>query len=70
MIAFGDPEKTLSEVLARLAAGTELVTVLAGKNPPLGPEAVHAAAERVLSEAELELQHGGQEAHWWLLAAE
>jgi uncharacterized protein len=70
MIAWGHPESTLGEVLARLAAGSELITVLAGRNAPLSADAVQAAAERHLGEAELELQHGGQEAHWWLLAAE
>ncbi len=84
MVAWGEPGETLCRVLVSLAAGpngsgaanghngpppAELVSVLAGAEAPLDLHAV----ERLLDgevPAELELRDGGQQAYWWLLAAE
>ncbi|HWX45281.1 MAG TPA: DAK2 domain-containing protein [Solirubrobacteraceae bacterium] len=69
VIAWGEPAATLRAVLAALAAGAELLSVLAGEHPPLDPPAVAALLDGDL-EAELEQRHGGQPAYWWLLSAE
>ncbi len=70
VIAWGEPSVTLRAVLAALAAGAELISVLAGENAPLDPSAVAALLDGDLGGAELEQRHGGQPAYWWLLAAE
>ncbi len=67
LVAWGDPESTLREVIARLSDGAELVTVLRGVEAPLDDRTVASlAADGV----ELELSAGGQESYWWLLTAE
>jgi hypothetical protein len=70
VIAWGEPAPTLRAVLAALADGSELLSVLIGDGAPLGEEAVAALLDGDLGETELELRHGGQPAYWWLLAAE
>jgi uncharacterized protein len=67
LVAWGDPEATLREVLARLGDGAELVTCIAGDGAPLDAEAVLALAP---DGVELECEEGGQPSWWWLLAAE
>jgi uncharacterized protein len=67
VVAWGEPRETLRKVLATLADGAELISVLAGRGAPLEPEDV---AGLVNGGIELELHHGGQPAYWWLLAAE
>ncbi len=67
VVAWGDPGETLRAVLATLADGAELISVLAGRDAPLEPEEV---AGLVNGGVELELHDGGQPAYWWLLAAE
>ena len=67
VVAWGDPGETLAAVLAGLADGAELISVLAGQDAPLEPGDV---AELVNGGVELELHDGGQPAYWWLLAAE
>ncbi len=69
VIAWGEPAATLRAVLAALADGAELLSVLAGEHAPLDPPAVAALLDGEL-QAELEQRHGGQPAYWWLLAAE
>jgi uncharacterized protein len=69
MVAWGDPAATLRSVLAALADGAELVSVLTGEGAPLDHAAVVALLDGEEG-AELELRHGGQPAYWWLLAAE
>ena len=67
LVAWGDPGQTLTDTLAAVAAGAELVTCIVGKDAPLD----EAAIERATPDGvELELQEGGQPAWWWLLAAE
>jgi dihydroxyacetone kinase-like predicted kinase len=68
--AWGDAAHALVEVASRLAGGAELISVLAGKQAPLGLSAVADLLQDQIGDAELELREGGQEAYWWLLAAE
>jgi uncharacterized protein len=79
VLAWGEPEETLRQVLAKLAAGTggegpELISVLAGEDAPLGLDEVEPLGLQELVRAgepiELELRRGDQPAYWWLLAAE
>jgi DAK2 domain fusion protein YloV len=67
LVAWGDPEPTLRDVLSQLSAGAELVTVIAGQDAPLGAAAVAAL---VPDGAEVEHSDGGQPSWWWLLSAE
>jgi hypothetical protein len=75
VVAWGEPEATLHEVLGRLtnrdngSPPAELVSVLAGAHAPLDAEAVERLLEGV-DGVELEVREGGQAAYWWLLAAE
>ena len=67
LCAWGDASDTLTRTLARLTAGTELVTCIAGAEAPLGRPTVEAALPEAV---ELDYQEGGQPAWWWLLSAE
>ena len=67
VVAWGEPRETLRAVLATLADGAELISVLTGQDAPLAPGDV---AGLVNGGVELELHDGGQPAYWWLLAAE
>ncbi|MFI5004765.1 MAG: DAK2 domain-containing protein [Solirubrobacterales bacterium] len=69
VIAWGEPAATLRAVLAALAEGAELLSVLASEDAPLDPPAVAALLDGE-QQAELEQRPGGQSAYWWLLAAE
>jgi dihydroxyacetone kinase-like predicted kinase len=67
LVAWGTPEEALGHVLHALGAGgAELVSVIAGKDAPLGEQAVLAMANGV----EVEYAEGGQPAYWYLLSAE
>ena len=65
--AWGDPAATLRATLAAVAEGAELVTCIAGEDPPLDREAIEAALPEGV---ELEYHDGGQPAWWWLFCAE
>jgi hypothetical protein len=67
IVAWGSPQETLRDVLARLGEDAELITVLRGADAPLDDAAVEALAG---AQAELELSEGGQPSYWWLLSAE
>jgi uncharacterized protein len=67
VVAWGEPEATLRAVLEALADGSELISVLAGRDAPLQPAEI---AGLLNGGVELELHDGGQPAYWWLLAAE
>jgi dihydroxyacetone kinase-like predicted kinase len=67
LVAWGDPTETLASTLDRVAAGAELVTVIAGADAPIGRERLQ---ELVPEGVELEYHEGGQPAWWWLLCAE
>jgi hypothetical protein len=67
LVACGEPEPTLRATLAAVAEGAELVTCLAGEDPPLPRDAIEAALP---AGVELEYHEGGQPAWWWLFCAE
>jgi len=67
LVAWGQPDATLAQVLASLGDGSELITCIAGEGAPLASERV---ATLVPGEVELEHWVGGQGGHWWLLSAE
>jgi dihydroxyacetone kinase-like predicted kinase len=84
VVAWGEPGDTLQVVLIALAdresrspyaaaasSMPELISVLAGEDPPLGLADVETLMRGALDgELELEVRYGGQPAYWWLLAAE
>lgn len=67
IVAWGGAGSTLAATLARLAEGSEIVTVLAGEEAPipLGEIDTH-----VPDGVEVEAHEGGQPSWWWLLAAQ
>ena len=67
LVAWGDPEATLRDVLGRLGDGAELVTVIEGEGAPLAEDVI---AGLVPDGAELEVERGGQPSYWWLISAE
>jgi DAK2 domain fusion protein YloV len=67
LVAWGDPAETLAATLAQIADGAELLTCIAGDEPPLDRAAVEARAP---AGVEVEYHEGGQPAWWWLLCAE
>ncbi len=67
LVAWGDPEATLRQVLADLGEEAELVTVIEGADAPLDGAAV---AGLMPAGVDVELEHGGQPSYWWLIAAE
>jgi hypothetical protein len=67
LVAWGDPEATLAQVMATLGDGSELITCIAGAGAPLSAERIAALAPDAV---ELEHRDGGQPSYWWLLAAE
>ncbi len=67
VVAWGDPERTLEQVLERLAVDAELISCIAGRGAPLDAGAVE---ELRPDGVELEFRSGGQPSYWWLLAAE
>jgi uncharacterized protein len=67
LVAWGDPAATLAATLDRIVDGAELLTCIAGEQPPLGQDDVEA---RVPDGVEVEYHEGGQPAWWWLLCAE
>jgi uncharacterized protein len=65
--AWGGAGSTLSETMAKLAEGAEILTVIAGETAPIALSEVEALAPEGV---ELELHEGGQPNYWWLLAAQ
>jgi dihydroxyacetone kinase-like predicted kinase len=84
VVAWGEPGDTLQAVLTALAdrasdprdvgiasSAPELISVIAGEDPPLGLADVETMMRGGLrGELEFEVRYGGQPAYWWLLAAE
>ena len=67
IVAWGEPAATLESVLDELAGDAELVTLISGRDAPLGAA---AAAALVPAGVEVEVSAGGQPSYWWLIAAE
>jgi DAK2 domain fusion protein YloV len=67
IVAWGEPAATLESVLDELAGDAELVTLIQGRDAPLGAD---AAAALVPAGVEVEVSAGGQPSYWWLIAAE
>jgi uncharacterized protein len=67
LVAWGDVGQTLSATLGAVTAGAELLTCVAGEEPPLPRSEIEA---RLQDGVELEYHDGGQPAWWWLLCAE
>src|SRR5581483_4060518 len=60
IVAWGEPAATLRAVLAPLAEGAELLSVLSGAGAPFDDEALAGLLDGELGDVELELRHGGQ----------
>jgi DAK2 domain fusion protein YloV len=67
VMAWGEPSATLSAVLEELARDAELISCIAGRQPPLDARAVQALGPDGI---EFEYRNGGQPSYWWLLASE
>ena len=67
IVAWGGTGSTLSQTMARLAEGAEIVTVIAGEGAPIALTELEGLAPEGV---ELELHEGGQPNYWWLLAAQ
>jgi uncharacterized protein len=67
IVAWGGTGSTLSETMARLAEGAEILTVIGGEGAPIALSELEGLAPDGI---EVELHHGGQPNYWWLLAAQ
>jgi DAK2 domain fusion protein YloV len=67
IVAWGGTGSTLSQTMARLAEGAEILTVIAGEGAPIALTELEGLAPEGV---ELELHEGGQPNYWWLLAAQ
>jgi dihydroxyacetone kinase-like predicted kinase len=67
IVAWGGAGSTLKATIEHLAAGAEIVTVIAGDGAPIALGEVEA---HVPAGVELEKHEGGQPSWWWLLAAQ
>ncbi|MGN6663998.1 MAG: DAK2 domain-containing protein [Solirubrobacterales bacterium] len=67
IVAHGGAGSTLDETLRHLAAGAEIVTVIAGEGAPIALEEIDT---HVPDGVEVETHEGGQPSWWWLLAAQ
>jgi fatty acid kinase len=70
LVAWGEAAQTLADVIARLGAGSEVVTCIAGDGAPLDDDAIAAVGRQAAPHLEVECLAGGQAHYWWLLAAE
>jgi dihydroxyacetone kinase-like predicted kinase len=67
IVAWGGAGSTLTETIARLAEGAEILTVIGGEGAPIPLSELEGQAPEGV---ELELHEGGQPNYWWLLAAQ
>jgi DAK2 domain fusion protein YloV len=67
IVAWGGAGSTLTETMARLGEGAELLTVVGGEGAPIALAGLEGHAP---DGVELELHEGGQPHYWWLLAAQ
>jgi len=67
IVAWGGAGSTLAATIEKLAAGAEIVTVIAGNDAPI---ALDELDPHVPDGVEIETHDGGQPSWWWLLAAQ
>jgi uncharacterized protein len=67
IVAWGGAGSTLERTLQHLAAGAEIVTIIAGEGAPIALEEIDV---HVPDGVEVETHEGGQPSWWWLLAAQ
>ncbi len=67
IVAWGGAGSTLAATIEMLAAGAEIVTVIAGADAPI---ALNELDPHVPDGVEIETHDGGQPSWWWLLAAQ
>jgi fatty acid kinase len=67
IVAWGGAGSTLAATIERLAAGAEIVTVIAGEGAPIPLDEIDTHAP---DGVEVETHDGGQPSWWWLLAAQ
>jgi fatty acid kinase len=67
IVAWGGAGSTLAATISALAAGAEIVTVLAGEDAPIPLDEIDT---HVPEGVEVETHSGGQPSWWWLLAAQ
>jgi DAK2 domain fusion protein YloV len=67
IVAWGGAGTTLAATIEKLAAGAEIVTVIAGKEAPISLDELDP---HVPDGVEVETHDGGQPSWWWLLAAQ
>jgi len=67
LVAWGGAGSTLSETIAALAEGAEIVTVVCGGDAPIPSSELDTHAP---DGVEIEVHDGGQPSWWWLLAAQ
>ena len=67
IVAWGGTGSTLTETIQHLAAGAEIVTVIAGEDAPISLAEIDT---HVPDGVEIETHEGGQPSWWWLLAAQ
>jgi uncharacterized protein len=67
VVAWGTPAAALEGAIAAIGDGAEVLTVIAGAEPPLGPAEIEALLPEGIETAQID---GGQATHWWLLAAQ
>jgi DAK2 domain fusion protein YloV len=67
IVAWGGTGSTLTQTMQHLAAGAEIVTVIAGEGAPIDLGEIDTY---VPDGVEVETHEGGQPSWWWLLAAQ
>jgi uncharacterized protein len=67
IVAWGGAGSTLTETMARLGEGREILTIVSGEGAPITLEQVEGHAPEGV---EVEVHEGGQPHYWWLLAAQ
>jgi DAK2 domain fusion protein YloV len=67
IVAWGGAGSTLTETLEHLAAGAEIVTLIAGEGAPIPLAELDT---HMPDGVEVETHEGGQPSWWWLLAAQ
>jgi uncharacterized protein len=67
IVAWGGAGSTLTRTIQHLAAGAEIVTVIAGEGAPIELAEIDT---HVPEGVEVETHDGGQPSWWWLLAAQ